>query len=140
MRAIFCELRRQEARIKSWRKRLRASAWSCVRSMRARFYLTQNHENLAGEFAEEFPLVHAVLEGFAAVDEDDGDLIVKLAADFVIGINVDFTQGEAAMAGKLDQAFLDDFAEMASLAGVNHDLAGVWHGTDFSVSAVQFPA
>jgi hypothetical protein len=96
--------------------------------------------DLAGEFAEEFPLVHAVLEGFAAVDKDDGDFIVKLAADFVIGINVDFTPGEAAMAGKLDQAFLHDFAEMASLAGVNHDLAGVWHGRDFSVSALQFPA
>jgi len=124
--------------------------------MRARFYLTENYEDevskaraggkrartlsLAGEFAEEFPLVHAVLEGFAAVDENDGDFIVKLAADFVIGINVDFTPGKAAMAGKLDQAFLDDFAEMASLAGINHDLAGVWHGRDFSVSAVQFPA
>jgi hypothetical protein len=124
--------------------------------MRARFYLTENYEDevseardgckrarklsLAGEFAEEFPLVHAVLEGFAAVDENDGDFIVKLAADFVIGINVDFTPGEAATAGELDQAFLDDFAEMASLAGVNHDLAGVWHGRDFSVSAVQFPA
>jgi hypothetical protein len=88
--------------------------------------------SLAGEFAEEFALVHAVFEGFAAVDEDDGDFIVKLAADFVIGINVDFTPGEAALAGKLDQAFLDDFAEMASLAGVNHDLAGVWHGRDSS--------
>jgi hypothetical protein len=124
--------------------------------MRARFYLTQNHENgvseqpggcqdswevdLAGEFAEEFPLVHVVFEGFAAVDEDDGDFIVKLAPDFVIGINVDFTPGEAALTGKLDQAFLDDFAEMASLAGVNHDLAGIWHGRDSSVSAVQFPA
>jgi hypothetical protein len=124
--------------------------------MRARFYLTEKHENevseqpggrrrarkvsLAGEFAEEFALVHAVFEGFVAVDEDDGDFIVKLAADFVIGIDVDFTPGEAALAGKLDQAFLDDFAEMASLAGVNHDLAGVWHGRDFSVSAVQLPA
>jgi hypothetical protein len=124
--------------------------------MRARFYLTEKHENevseqpgghrrarkvsLAGEFAKEFALVHAVFEGFAAVDEDDGDFIVKLAADFVIGIHVDFTPGEAALAGKLDQAFLDDFAEMASLAGVNHDLAGVWHGRDSSVSAVQFPA
>src|SRR4029077_10643482 len=124
--------------------------------MRARFYLTENRENgvseppglvqysseidLAGEFAQKFPLVHAVLEGFAAVDEDDGDFVVKLAADFVIGINVDFTPGEAAMAGKLDQAFLDDFAEMASLAGVNHDLAGGWHGRDFSVSGVGFPA
>jgi hypothetical protein len=88
--------------------------------------------SLAGEFAEEFALVHAILEGFAAVDEDDGDFIVKLAADFVIGVNVDFTPGEAALAGKLDQAFLDDFAEMASLAGVNHDLAGVWHGRDSS--------
>jgi hypothetical protein len=96
--------------------------------------------DLAGEFSKEFALVHVVLEGFAAVDEDDGDFIVKLTADFVIGINVDFTPGEAAMAGELDQAFLDHFAEMASLAGVNHDLAGVWHGRDFSVSAVQFPA
>jgi hypothetical protein len=96
--------------------------------------------DLAGEFSKEFALVHVVLEGFAAVDEDDGDFIVKLTADFVIGINVDFTPGEAAMAGELDQAFLDHFAEMASLAGVNHDLAGVWHGRDFSVSAVRFPA
>jgi hypothetical protein len=93
--------------------------------------------SLAGEFAKEFALVHAVFEGFAAVDEDDGDFIVKLAAEVVIGINIDFTPGEAAMTGKLDQAFLDDFAEMASLAGVNHYLAGVWHGRDSSVSEVQ---
>jgi hypothetical protein len=95
---------------------------------------------LAGKLAKKLALVHAVLEGFAAVDEDDGNFIVELAANFVIGINVDFTPGEAPMAGKLDETFLDDFAEMASLTGVNHDLAGVRHGRDFSVSAVQFPA
>ena len=123
--------------------------------MRARFYLTQNawmrfqtreigcysqEIELAGELAKELAFVHTVLEGFSAIDEDDRNFIVELATNLVIGINVDFTPGETAVTGELRQAFLHDFAEMASLAGVNHDLAGVWHGRDFSVSAVQFPA
>jgi hypothetical protein len=34
----------------------------------------------AGEFAEEVGFVHTVLEGFAAVDEDDGDFVGELVA------------------------------------------------------------
>src|SRR5271169_4748462 len=83
---------------------------------------------LAGQFAEEFPLVHAVLKRFAAVNEDDGNFVVELAAEFKIGVNVDLAPGKAAAAGELGEAFLDHLAEMASLSRVDHNAAGIRHG------------
>jgi hypothetical protein len=62
------------------------------------------------EFAQEFLLVHAVLEGFAAVDEDDGNFVVELAAKFGVQVNVNFMPGEAAAARKLGKAFFDNLA------------------------------
>jgi hypothetical protein len=43
---------------------------------------------LACQLPQEFLLVHVVLEGFPAIDEDDWDLIVELPAKFRVRVNV----------------------------------------------------
>lgn len=53
---------------------------------------------LTGESAEEFLLVHAVLEGLAAIDKHDWNFIVELTAKFGIGVDVDFLPRKAAPA------------------------------------------
>ena len=85
-------------------------------------------DKLAGQLAQKFLLVHAVLEGFSSVDEHDRDLIVKLVSQFAIAIDVDFLPRKSAAAGKLVEAFLYQFTKMASLSRVNHHLAGFRHG------------
>ena len=72
-------------------------------------------------------LVHAVFEGFAAIDEDDRDLVGELAAELVVGVDVDFLPGEPAAAMELGEGFFHDLTEVAAFAGVEHDLAGLWH-------------
>jgi hypothetical protein len=74
-----------------------------------------------GEFAQEVALVHAVLEGFFAVDEDHGDFVGVEAAEFVGGVHIELGEGELSMAGELDKGFLDHLAEVASLAGIEND-------------------
>ena len=86
----------------------------------------------AGEFAEEVGLVHPVLEGFAAVDEDDGDLVGELAAELFVGVHVDVLPVEAAAAMQFGERLFHDFAEVASFAGVDHDLAELGHGGECS--------
>src|SRR5713101_9535997 len=73
----------------------------------------------AGEFPQKFLLIHAVLERLAAVDEDDGDLVVVLAAEVGIGVNVHIAPLKAAALMEFDEALLDDFAEMTALAGID---------------------
>jgi len=73
-----------------------------------------------------------VLEGFAAVDENDGDFIGKLPAELVVGVHVDVLPGEAAPALQLGEGLFDDFAEVAAFARVNHDLAEFRHCGEFS--------
>ena len=81
----------------------------------------------AGEFAEKIGFVHAVLEGFAAVDEDDGDLVGELAAKLFVGVDVDVLPGEATAAMQFGEGLFDNFAEVAAFAGVDHDLAEFGH-------------
>ena len=76
--------------------------------------------------------VQAIFEGFAAVDENDGDFVGKLAAELVVGVDVDFLPGEAAAAMELGEGFFDDLAEVAAFAGVEHDLAGLGHGASLA--------
>ena len=83
------------------------------------------------QLAEELPLVHAVLKGLAAVDEDHGDFVIELAADFAIGVHIDFSPSESAPARKFGQALFHHFTQVASLAGVNHDVAGLKHAERF---------
>jgi hypothetical protein len=85
----------------------------------------------AGKLAEEFPFVHAVLEGLVPINKDDRDFVVELAAEFRVGINVDLAPGEAAAARELGEALLDQFTEVTSLAGIDDDVARLWHADGF---------
>src|SRR5271168_2540143 len=96
------------------------------------------HSGSCAEFAEEFLLIHAVLESLAAVDEDDGDLVVIKAADFSIGLHVDFAPVETAPLVELDEALFDNFAEMASLTGIDDDFAGRRHARECSSFGAGF--
>jgi hypothetical protein len=80
-----------------------------------------------GKFAKEFLFIHAVLERLAAIDKDYGNLIVVFATQSGVRVDVDLPPLEAAAAMKLDEALLDDFAEMTSLAGIYDDVARL-HG------------
>ena len=75
--------------------------------------------SLAGELPQKFLLVHAVLECFASVDEDDGDLVVVLATEVGIGVNIHIAPVETAALMEFDEALLDDLAEMAPLPGID---------------------
>jgi hypothetical protein len=86
---------------------------------------------LASQLAQEFLFVHAVLEGFAAIDEDDWDFVVELAAQVGVGVDVDFMPSEAAAARKLGQTLFHYFAQMTSLAGIDHDIARLRHAERF---------
>jgi hypothetical protein len=85
----------------------------------------------AGEFTEEFLLVHMVLEGFSPINKDHGDLVVELSAESGVGVDVDLLPDEAAAARQLVEAFFDDFTQVASLARVDHDGSGIWHAGRF---------
>ena len=101
--------------------------------------ISSSSRRSGAEFAEEFFFVHAVLEGFAAVDEDYGDFVGIEAADFGVGVYVNFTPVKAAALLEFDEALLDDFAEMTSFAGINNDLAGRRHARQCSSSRRGFP-
>jgi len=89
---------------------------------------------LSAQFAQELLLVHVVLKCFAAVDENYRDLVSIAATDFGVGVNIDFPPVEAAALLQFDQALLDDFAEMTSLAGINDDFPSLAHSRSLPVS------
>ena len=103
---------------------------------------------LAREFAQEFLLVHAVFEGFAAVDEYDGNLVGELASEIVIGVDINLAPFKTAAALELGQAFFHDLAQMAAPARVDHDLTGLGDGLgthmqelrESSKPEMQFPS
>jgi hypothetical protein len=90
------------------------------------------------ELAEEFLFVHAVLEGFATIDEDDGDFVIVEAAYFCAGIYVNFAPVKAPALLKFDEALLDDFAEMTSLAGIDDDFPSLIHRRECSSSELTY--
>ena len=71
---------------------------------------------LAGKLSEELLLVHVILEGLAAVDEDHGNFIVELATEIKVAVDINFVPGEASAAGQFCEALLYDFAEMTSFS------------------------
>jgi hypothetical protein len=81
----------------------------------------------AGEFSQEFLLVHVVLECLAPIDENHRNLIVELATKFGVHVDVDFPPSKSTPPGKFGEAFLDHLAEMAALTGVNNDAARLRH-------------
>ena len=82
---------------------------------------------LAGYLPQKFLLIHVVFECFPAVDHNDRHLVVVTMAEFVTGVHVNLTPSEAAAFVELDEALLDDFAEMTAPAGVNDYLAPRLH-------------
>lgn len=93
-----------------------------------RYEQFQLSRDLAGQFTQEIAFVHVILKGFAAVDEDDGNLVSELAAELVVAVDIYLLPVETAMAMELVQALFDDLAEMAPLAGIENDLPGLRHG------------
>ena len=87
-----------------------------------------------GQLAQEVAFVHAIFEGFAAVDEDYGDLVGELAAELFVGVDIDFLPAEQAAALKLYQTFFHDFAQMAALASVNENFSRVGHPRSLAFS------
>jgi len=80
-----------------------------------------------------------VLESFATVDQDYRDLISIDTPDFGVRIDVDFTPGKAAPLLELDEALLDDLAEMTSLAGINDNFPRLRHSKECSSFGAGFP-
>ena len=77
----------------------------------------------AGQLPHELLLVHAIFERLAAIDEDDRNLIVVLPTQVWIGVNIHVAPVEAAALMEFYEALLDDFAEMASLAGIDDNFS-----------------
>ena len=73
----------------------------------------------ACQLSHKLLFVHAIFERLAAIDEDDGYLIVVLATEVWIGVNIHVAPVEAAALMEFYEALLDDFAEMAPLPGIN---------------------
>lgn len=80
-----------------------------------------------GETAQEVLLIHAVLEGFGAIDKNDWNLVVVKAAQLRVTVNVHVAPGKSAATMELDQAFFHDFAKVAPLAGIHHHLSRLGH-------------
>ncbi len=93
----------------------------------------------ASQFPKKFLLIQPVLEGFAAIDEDDGDFVGELAAQAVVGFNINFMPMEAAAALEFGEFLLHDFAKVASLAGIHYDLTKQRHARESSKVAPAFP-
>jgi hypothetical protein len=81
----------------------------------------------ANQLPEEFLLVHVILEGFAAVDKNHRNFIVELAAELEVGVDVYLLPDEPSTAGEFSETFLHHFAKVASLAGIDDDVTGIWH-------------
>ncbi len=64
--------------------------------------------------------VHPILECLAPIDKHHGHLIVVLRAQFVVGVDVDFAPLEISIALELNERFLDDVAQVTSLARINY--------------------
>lgn len=115
-----------QARIHSRKKAM--ARFSGFRRAIHRYEQFQLSRDLAGQFTQEIAFVHVILKGFAAVDEDDGNLVSELAAELVVAVDIYLLPVETAMAMELVQALFDDLAEMAPLAAIENDLPGLRHG------------
>jgi len=99
----------------------------CNGSRQIRTQPVSGKARLASQSSQEFLLVHAVFEGFAAVDENDRNFIVELAAKIGVRINIDLLPGESSTSRKLKQTLFYDFTQMAAFAGIDNDAARLWH-------------
>jgi len=90
-------------------------------------------DGLAREPAQKLALVHAILEGFPAIDKNDRHFVVELAAKLGVAIDIYFLPFESAAPRQLRETFFHHLAQMASFARVNNDLTGEIHDLDSSV-------
>ena len=79
-----------------------------------------------------------VLESFAAIDEDDWDLVGELAAELIIAVDVDLLPGESAAAMQFGECLFDDLAEVTSFARVNNDVAEAGHAVSVAIRVSLF--
>jgi len=93
---------------------------------------------LAGQLAKEFLLVHAVLEGFAAVDEDHRDLVGKPPPQVIVSIDVYVAPVKTTSTLQLGETLLDNLAQVAPFAGIHHHFSrhGLRLGTHRGVTGV----
>lgn len=82
---------------------------------------------LAGQLAQELLLVHSILESFSAIDEDDRDLVVELATEIHVRVDINFAPGKSATARKLGKALFHDFTQVATFTGIDDDTGKQWH-------------
>ena len=80
-----------------------------------------------------------ILEGLTAVDKNHWNFIVELATEIEVAVYINFVPGEASAAGQFREAFLHNFAEMASFSRIHNDAAGLRHARDSSFVGVGFP-
>jgi len=81
-----------------------------------------------------------VLEGLVAVNEDHGHFVGEAAAQFVVRIHVNFAPGKAAAAVQFGKGFFHNFAQVTAFAGVNDDLARLFHAGILSFQPLDFLA
>ena len=86
------------------------------------------------QLAQEFLFIHAVLEGLASVDKYYRDFVIKLPPQVAVAIHIHFVPGKPAAARELRQTLLHNFAEVTTLARVNHDLTRLWHAAILPLS------
>ena len=88
-------------------------------------------ETSTRQLAQKLLLIHVIFEGLAAVDEDHGNFVIELPPKFGFGVDVDFVPGEATPSREFDKTFLDHFAQVAALPGIDHNRANARHGQTF---------
>ena len=90
-------------------------------------YATGVRLDLPRQLLQELLLVEPVLEGLAAVNEDDWHFVGELTTQKFIGFHVNFAPAETAPALELRQLLFDDLAQVTSLAGINDNFAKEGH-------------
>jgi hypothetical protein len=95
---------------------------------------------LSCQLAQKLTFVHAVFEGFVAIDEDDRNFVGELTAQLVIRIDINFMPGEPAPPMQFGQGLFDDLAKMTTLSRINYYLAQDGHEAKFSNCRMVLPA
>ncbi|MGB6387366.1 MAG: hypothetical protein WBD25_16770 [Terriglobales bacterium] len=96
--------------------------------------------SLGTQLAQKFLFIHAIFKSFVPIDEDHWDFVIIETPDFSTGVYIDFTPGETSPLVELDEALLDDFAEMTSFARINDDFTSLRHAWECSSFGAGFPS
>jgi hypothetical protein len=78
---------------------------------------------LAGQFFQEFLLVHPVLESLAPINENYRNFVGKLAPQSVVGFHVNFAPVKTTSALQLREFLFHDLAQVTPLAGIDNHFA-----------------